>query len=374
MARTVGSWWIGVLGGLAAIAGAPAGAPAQVNPPATQCVTQALAGGSADAITTAMLPCVPTTTLLVLLLTQTNATTTPTLQPVGTVPQVIVRADGTSVAAGELAAGTTIELVNDGVHWKKLTGASSGAGITSITAVSPIDASPNPIITSGTLSHGDSGVTPGSYSLANIVVNEFGHVTAASNGSALTSLSQVAPIVLTPNPITSTGTIGVANATSSTFGVVKPDNTTITISGGVISSTNGGTVTSITATSPIVVTPSPLTSTGVVSLDPLARTSALTTETLSSSDCNKTIYYTSNSAVTVTIPASMVPADGHECYINIAQFGTAKVSVNGSAVTAATLRSDLSFTGTSGLQYSVIGLTLSTVATVATAVLTGAGS
>ena len=373
MARAVGSWWIGVLGAL--VGGLALPALAQVNPPATQCVTQALAGGTADVITTAMLPCVPTTTLLVLLLTQTNTSTTPTLQPVGTVPQVIVRADGSPVAAGELAAGTTIELVNDGVHWKKLTGASSGAGITNIAATSPIDASPNPITTSGTLSHADSGVSPGSYSLATVVVNEFGHVTSASNGSALTSLSQVSPIVLTPNPITSTGTVGVATATSSALGVVKPDNTTVTISGGVLSAVgSGGTVTSITATSPIVVTPSPLTSTGVVSLDPLARTSALTTETLASTDCNKTIYYTSNSAVTVTIPASIVPADGHECYMNIAQFGTAKVSVNGSAVTAATLRSDSSFTGTSGTQYSVIGLTLSTVSGTATALLTGAGS
>lgn len=104
------------------------------------------------------------------------------------------------------------------------------------------------------------------------------------------------------------------------------------------------------------------------------RTSSATTETLTAADCGTTIFYTSNSAVTVTIPASMAPANNIVCYMNVAQMGTAKVSVNGSAVTPVTLRSDQSFTGTSGTQYNEIGLTISTISGTATAVLTGSGS
>lgn len=74
-----------------------------------------------------------------------------------------------------------------------------------------------------------------------------------------------------------------------------------------------------------------------------------TTYTLQSNDCGTGIRFTSNSAVTVTIPNSLSAG----CDIKIAQFGTAKVSVNGSAVPAATLRSPHSYTGTFA-QYSVI--------------------
>ena len=58
----------------------------------------------------------------------------------------------------------------------------------------------------------------------------------------------------------------------------------------------------------------------------------------------------------------------------VLQAGTAKVSVNGSAVSPATLISESSFTGTSGTAGSMIGLTLLTVSAATNAYLTGSGS
>lgn len=57
-------------------------------------------------------------------------------------------------------------------------------------------------------------------------------------GGTVTEVDTAAPI--TGGPITTTGTIGVNAATSSTLGVVQPDNTTITISAGVISAVTSG--------------------------------------------------------------------------------------------------------------------------------------
>lgn len=70
----------------------------------------------------------------------------------------------------------------------------------------------------------------------------FGLSSGGGGGGGVTSVTGSLPITssggTTPN-------IAVNNATASTVGVVQPDNTTITISGGVISATSTGTVTSV---------------------------------------------------------------------------------------------------------------------------------
>lgn len=96
--------------------------------------------------------------------------------------------------------------------------------------------------------------------------------------------------------------------------------------------------------------------------------------TIAATDCGKTLLMTDNSAVTVTLAASIAPASGTACTIAFVQGGTAKVSVNGSAVSAASLISAHSYTGTSGTQGSVIDVILTTVSSTATAYLTGDGS
>jgi hypothetical protein len=97
-----------------------------------------------------------------------------------------------------------------------------------------------------------------------------------------------------------------------------------------------------------------------------------TTYTLQASDCGSWINFTSNSAVTVTIPATLSLG----CSVAMLQAGTAKVSVNGSAVAAATLQTyGGSATGTSG-QWAAIGITIeaNVGGSAAVAVLQGSSS
>ncbi len=104
-----------------------------------------------------------------------------------------------------------------------------------------------------------------------------------------------------------------------------------------------------------------------------SRTVSGTTDTLVATDCGTVVIFTSGSAVTVTIPASIVPAANTICNIAIKQAGAGQVSVNGSAVTAATLVSAHSYTKTFG-QYSLLGLTLTTESAVTTATVSGDGA
>lgn len=97
------------------------------------------------------------------------------------------------------------------------------------------------------------------------------------------------------------------------------------------------------------------------------RTVSITTDTLATTDCGTDVRYTSNSAVTVTIPTTLTVG----CHINVIQRGTAKVSVNGTAVSACTLTSGHSYTGTSGTAGSVVGIIMDATNT---CILTGDGS
>lgn len=100
-------------------------------------------------------------------------------------------------------------------------------------------------------------------------------------------------------------------------------------------------------------------------------TQSSTPYTLAESDCGTKILFTDASAVTVTIPATLNAG----CQVSIEQNGAGAVSVNGSAVTPATLHSAHSYTKTSG-QYAVIGITIDTNSggSSAVAILTGDGA
>lgn len=93
------------------------GRPSVAQIPPTQCTSSALAGGTSDALTIPTLPCSVTTTLLLLKLSATNLTTTPTLQMVGAPAQRILRADGSAPAIGELVGGSIILVTNNGTNW-----------------------------------------------------------------------------------------------------------------------------------------------------------------------------------------------------------------------------------------------------------------
>jgi hypothetical protein len=96
-----------------------------------------------------------------------------------------------------------------------------------------------------------------------------------------------------------------------------------------------------------------------------------TTATLANLNCGTEVVFTNASAVTVTIPATLPIG----CNIAILQAGASKVSVNGSAVAAATLESAHSYTGTSA-QWAIIGVNIeaNSGGSAAIAVLTGDGA
>lgn len=103
------------------------------SPPGAQCVASAVAGGAPDAITIPALPCALTTNLLILSVTATNATTTPTLQPLGSPAQTIIRAGGGALAAGDLPAGYRALLNPTGQQWILLNPALSGSSVPTVT-------------------------------------------------------------------------------------------------------------------------------------------------------------------------------------------------------------------------------------------------
>ncbi len=96
-----------------------------------------------------------------------------------------------------------------------------------------------------------------------------------------------------------------------------------------------------------------------------------TTYTLANADCGTEVTFTNASAVTVTIPATLPVG----CNIAILQAAAGQVSVNGSAVAAATLHSAHSYTKTSA-QWAIIGVNIeaNSGGSSAIAILTGDGA
>ena len=145
--------------------------------------------------------------------------------------------------------------------------------ITSISQADGVVCSPNPITNTGTIGLATTSVTPGNYSSANITVDEFGRIISAEDGGdgegTITSISQADGVVCSPNPITNTGTIGLAT-TSVTPGNYSSANITVDEFGRIISAEDGGdgegTITSISQADGVVCSPNPITNTGTIGL------------------------------------------------------------------------------------------------------------
>ena len=192
----------------------------------------------------------------------------------------------------------------------------------------------------GTFAAGSSGLTVGSTTIASGTNGDIEYNNSGTLGEK--GVTGTGGVVLATSPTLTTPSLGTPSA-------INISNATGTFGGTV----GGATVTNVQGSSDV---------------------QSGTTYTLVATDCGKTVLFTSNSAITVTIPASIVPASGTTCVVAILQGGTSKVAVNGSAVSAATLISAHSYTGTSGTQGAVIDLTLTTVSAATNAYLTGDGS
>lgn len=153
----------------AALLGLPVAGFAQVQ---TQCVTNAVAGGTVNALTVPLLPCALATNILILTLAGANSTTTPTLQMAGFPVQPILTSAGTAPGIGALpGAGAVVLLTSTGNSWLLVGGVSAtftgtltvpngGTGATTLTGVLKGNgASPITGVTPLTVPDGGTGVT-----------------------------------------------------------------------------------------------------------------------------------------------------------------------------------------------------------------------
>jgi hypothetical protein len=146
--------------------------------------------------------------------------------------------------------------------------ASGGSGtITNIATSSPVTG--GPITTTGTIGLASASVTPGTYTNATVTIDAHGLVQGASSGAAgsgtVTDIATTSPVI--GGPITTTGTISLANA-SVTPGTYTNATIVVDAHGLVQNASSGasgtGTVTNIATTSPIQ--GGPIITTGTISM------------------------------------------------------------------------------------------------------------
>jgi len=222
------------------------GKPAFAQPFPQQCVTTVVAGGTSDAITIPTLPCALTTNLVIMTAQAANATSTPTLSSGGGAVLPILQGTGQPLAAGDIAgAGFRALLTPTGTSWILLNPALSGTIAAAL-----------PLATTSQL-YGGSGVAGQASVLSSLpsgvqgAITGVGVLTAGTwEGTAVGTtwgglggnFGASSGALSISSGTVSAGVLPVADlplATASTFGVVKPDGSTVTISAGVLSATTG---------------------------------------------------------------------------------------------------------------------------------------